>query len=419
MKREVIVIGGGIAGLSATHSLSSNGLSVTLLEARNRLGGRILTLHEKDLPLDLGAEFIHGRHPDLWKLIGSATLAADAVPDRQLRVENDGSLQPHDFWGEISKVLGQIDINKPDESFATFIAHAEGSPDLKKQAIDFVEGFNAAHAGRISAHSVAVAEKTSEEMDGDRQFRLQNGYGSLVHWLQTLAHNQGCTLRLACEVTTIKWKPGEVETTFSHEGKTESLLANAAIVTLPLGVLQGGTVQFDPPLPSRQQRAISDLASGSVMKITMVFQERVWPEANFGFVHSLDDPIPTWWSDPRGNVLTGWAGGPRAEQFESFDAGALEDCAVKTLARIFGESPKRIRGALEASYLHNWSKDPFARGAYSYVPLGAMSAPEYLAEPLERTLFFAGEATAQGCQVGTVHGALESGMRAARELIAK
>jgi len=419
VKREVIVIGGGIAGLAAAHSLSSHGLSVTVLEARNRFGGRILTLHDKGLPLDLGAEFIHGRHPDLWKLIASATLATHAVPDRQLRVEEDGSLQPHDFWGEISKVLGQIDTNKPDESFATFIAHAEASPDLKKQAFDFVEGFNAARGDRISAHSVAVAEKTSEEMDGDKQFRLENGYGSLVHWLQTLAHNQGCTLRLGCEVTTIKWKPGEVETTFSHGGKTESLLANAAIVTLPLGVLQAGTVQFDPPLPSRQQRAISDLAFGSVMKITMVFQERFWPEANFGFVHSLDDPIPTWWSDPRGTVLTGWAGGPRAEQSESLDATALEDCAVRTLARILGESPKRIQGALEASYLHDWSRDPFARGAYSYVPVGAMSAPERLGESVEETLFFAGEATARGCQVGTVHGALESGTRAARELIAK
>jgi monoamine oxidase len=412
------VIGGGVAGLSAAHSLSSNGVSVTLLEARNRFGGRILTLHEKGLPLDLGAEFIHGRHPDLWKLIGSATLAAEAVPDRQLRLEEDGSLRPHDFWSEISKVLGQIDLNKPDESFATFITHAEASPGLKKQSFDFVEGFNAARADKISAHSVAVAEKTSEELDGDKQFRLRNGYGSLVHWLQTLAHNQGCTLRLGCEVTTIKWKPGEVEATFKHQGKTESLLANAAIVTLPLGVLQAGTVQFDPPLPSRQQTAISNLAFGSVMKITMVFQERFWP-GDFGFVHSLDNPIPTWWSDARGNVLTGWAGGPSAEQFESLDPTELEDCAVKTLARIFGESPKRIRGALEASYVHNWSKDPFARGAYSYVPVGAMSGPEWLAEPVEATLFFAGEATAQGGQVGTVHGALESGMRAARELIAK
>src|SRR5690242_9856644 len=106
--RHIVIVGGGIAGLGAARELMEHGCRVTLLEARDRFGGRIHTIHAKGIPIDLGAEFIHGRDPDLWKLIGSATLATHAVPDQQLRREKDGSLRRHDFWGELSKVTEQI-----------------------------------------------------------------------------------------------------------------------------------------------------------------------------------------------------------------------------------------------------------------------------------------------------------------------
>ena len=381
--KKVAIIGGGIAGLAAAESLVRSRFTVTVVEARDRFGGRIHTIDVAEFPVDLGAEFIHGRDPALWRLIASATLATHAVPGQQLRVEKDGSLRPHDFWAEFSTVAEQIDCEAGDESFAHFIAHAKAPSETKKQAYDFVEGFNAASADRISAQSIAVAERSSAAIDGENQFRVHHGYGALISWLVTLLQHRGARLRLETEVRKITWKPGAVELLLHGKEGDEFLEADAAILTLPLGVLKAAAVQFEPPLPQAKLEAIQNLAFGAVMKMNLVFRERFWPEENLGFIHALDEEIPTWWSDPRAHSLIGWAGGPKAERFADLTDRQVIDRATEILARIFQTKPERVRSALLHAHRYNWTKDPFSRGAYSFIPVGMLGSPEDLGKSLD------------------------------------
>ena len=416
--RHIVIVGGGIAGLGAARELIQRGCRVTVLEARDRFGGRIHTIHAKGVPIELGAEFIHGRDPAVWKLLSGATLATHAVPAQQLRREKDGTLKRHDFWGELSKVTEQIDIGKPDESFQNFIARAQGAPELKRQAWDFVEGFNAAHAERISAHSVALAEESSEKIDGENQFRVHHGYGALIDWLAQVIWRAGGVLRLNSVVTTVEWERGSVIVHFKDGEGDQTLEADAVIVSLPIGVLKSHMVRFSPALPESKQEAIKSFEFGVVTKVTLLFRERFWPE-HFGFIHALDEAMPTWWSDPRGDVLTGWAAGPKGEQFAKLSPNQLRNCAVEALSQIFGEKSERIQGLIEQVHTYNWGSDPFARGAYAYVPAGHLAALTVLGEPLEDTVFFAGEATATDGQIGTVHGALGSGLQAVHAVLSR
>jgi len=412
--KKVAIVGGGIAGLGAAEELTRHGFAVTVLEARNRLGGRIHTVHRLGIPVELGAEFVHGRDPLLWKLLRSATLATHAVADSQLRVDKNGALHPQDLWESFASVVAKINVDGPDESFAKFLERAEAANELKEHAFGFVEGFNAANADLISAQSIAIAEQSSMAIDGDNQFRVHHGYSALVDCLVNSLKRQGVTVRTQTEVTKIDWTCGHVALLLETGTGPELFEADAAVVTLPLGVLQAGSLEFDPPLPEEKIEAIHSLQFGAVTRMALIFRDRFWPE-DFGFVHALQEEIPTWWSDPRGNIITGWAGGPKAERLPQ-RADELKPLAIDILARIFQTAPELIREGLLDIQMHSWLHDPLTRGAYSYVAVGGLDAPERLAQPLDGTFYFAGEATVGDGQIGTVHGALASGIRAAREL---
>jgi monoamine oxidase len=127
--------------------------------------------------------------------------------------------------------------------------------------------------------------------------------------------------------------------------------------------------------------------------------------------------LPTWWSDARGPVLTGWAGGPKADALAGYSEHKLRSLAFGILGKIFNQSANKLAAQTESAHTHNWARDPRALGAYSYLPVNGLDLPKLLAEPIEGTLFFAGEATATDGQMGTVFGALESGMRTARQIV--
>ena len=156
---------------------------------------------------------------------------------------------------------------------------------------------------------------------------------------------------------------------------------------------------------------------GHVMRMTLEFRSPFWPRRNFGFVHSNDPWWPTWWTQPNGNVLTGWAGASRVKRMEKASQEKLTSEAVRALASVFNIPKAKIRALLIASYIHDWANDPFALGAYSYTPAGMMEMPALLPVPVDQTLFFAGEATDSDGNQGTVSGAIASGRRAAKEML--
>jgi monoamine oxidase len=413
MGKSVVIIGGGIAGLSAANELLRNDCTVTLLEAKERFGGRIHTIQQGNLPIELGAEFIHGKSKPLLKAIRAAGLSMHEVPTAN-RIFEKGKLKPVNIWGKVGEVMNQINPRTPDCSFQEFIAKQKLNDRTRRLMTMFVEGFDAAHTERIGVHGLLKGERSAEKMEGDWQGRVNEGYSALIAFFENEIRARGGTLVKEALARRIRWKRGSVDITVHRGGGEEMFPAETALLTLPLGVWKAREVVFEPGLVEKQDAA-DQMQFGNVTKITLVFRKQWWPKANFGFIHAPDEPIPTWWSDPRGPVLTGWTGGPKADALSTHSSVQLETVALGILRKIFG-TPS-LRRQLVCSYAYNWANDGHIRGAYSYIPVNGLDLPNVLGAPIEGTLFFAGEATATDAQMGTVFGALESGLRAAREIL--
>lgn len=416
MKRgDTLIIGGGISGLAAALELARNGVSTTVLETKRRFGGRIHTLAHNGVPIELGAEFVHGRSKPLLDSIQSAGLSTQTVPDIHRTFEH-GKLHESKMWDIISDVLNRVDIRKPDCSMDVFVAQQPLDERTRMLVRNFVTGFDAAHADRISAHACRRAEYSGEQMGMDQQMRVAGGYSALVEYFLREIHAHGGRLVMGAKVKRIRWEKGKVEVLARKNGRNEVFHAGAAVVTLPVGVLKGGNVVFEPSLPHKIE-AVNGLEFGNVVKLIFQFKDSSWDD--FGFIHVPDAPIPTWWSDPRGPVITGWAGGTHADPLLRYSTYKLCTTGLEILSKVLfgGASVSVLRRRLLAVHYHNWAEDSAVRGAYSYIPVNGMDLPKLLAAPESGTLFFAGEATVMDAQTGTVFGALETGQRAAREIL--
>src|SRR5437588_12742828 len=185
---EVLVIGAGVAGLAAASRLSQAGIRVLVLEGRDRIGGRVLTVHpsETDVAVELGAEFVHGRPPETWELIKSASLKPVEVKGEPF-CSNESSIGRCDFWEKIEKVLDKMKEGLPQQSFAAFIkdlCDPDISEEDKRAACMYVRGFHAAHPEEISVQSLIEGMEAAEKIDGDAQFRVPHGYDQVIRALE-------------------------------------------------------------------------------------------------------------------------------------------------------------------------------------------------------------------------------------------
>ena len=409
--QQMIVIGAGVAGLAAARAIAECGASVLVVEARDRVGGRLLTKHPEgaSAPVELGAEFIHGRAPELLALLAEAHLETYEVDGEQVCFEG-GALGPC-AMDEAFDLLDQLHESE-DVSFDEFLFRSTASEASKAQSRSYVEGFNAADAARIGTAGLARQQEAEEAIEGDRAARIADGYSALAAYMARRVVEAGGTIRLGSPVELIEWQPGAAAVVLAGG---ERLNAEQLIVTLPLGVLQAGRVRFDPEPPDFA--ALDKLAMGPVQRLVLVFRERFWSR-DLSFLFAREQTPGVWWTTApcESNVLTGWIGGPRALR-----VGSTEDLlaqALSSLETIHAVAPGTLTKQLLSWHLHDWQADPFSGGAYSYALVGGLHAAAALAQPVADTLFFAGEHTDTTGHPGTVHGALRSGLRAARQALA-
>jgi monoamine oxidase len=414
---DVIVIGGGIAGLAATQRLAAAGLKVVVLEARERLGGRIFTQHHAGYPVELGAEFVHGRPPEILNAVQAAGLTlAEITGEFRSKIagewEDSGNLM-----AEVDELFDDIPEDGPDQSFQQYMESTQYCAKVKQQAARFVEGFHAADPVRVGIHWLVKATKAEESVDGDRSFRISAGYCKLV---ETLANEIGGRSRIVLNtpVTAVRWRKDEV-VVITSQGEFR---APRAMITLPLGVLQADSVEFTPPLANKNE-ALRLLSMGPVIRVSLCFQNKFWEDdphmRDLSFLLTDNEHFPTWWtSNPLPYpILTGWAAGRYARALTGKSEAQLTAIAVTALGQVMGRSESDVKQMITTSFMHDWQTDPFARGAYSYGNVGGANAARILAEPISDTLFFAGEATNSEGHNGTVNGAISSGRRAADEIL--
>jgi monoamine oxidase len=420
---DAAVVGAGVSGLAAARTLAEAGLRVMVLEASERVGGRILTVRDGDTVVELGAEFVHGRPKALWDLIEEAGLQTFERVGQLMRAE-DGKLVGRDWEDDEEEPVERLkDFTGPDCSFVEYLERSGVAREDWGEELGYVEGFNAADAREASALALGKQQRAEDEIQGDRVWKLKGGYGELVEHLRKKVVEAGGEIRLAARVVRVEWKAmregreGGAKNAKVWTAGGEVFEARACVVTVPLGVLQAGTIKFVPEVP-RVMEAASRMRMGQVCRFTMVFGKRLWPE-RMSFLLAREAMPGVWWTSrpAEEKTLTGWVGGPRSEALLGLPARELRERAVRAAADALGLTEDELRAELQGFHAHDWHADACFRGAYSWVPVGGLEASAELSEPVEELLLFAGEHTDTTGHWGTVHAALGSGLRAAGQIL--
>jgi monoamine oxidase len=428
---ETVIVGAGAAGLAAASELTSANHDVVVLEARDRLGGRILTHEEANapVPIELGAEFVHGESRVIMSWLERANQVAVGMAGDRWTVHR-GKLRPAgERLPELKRRFDKIAPPRRDISFAEFLRRHSRSlpPAVRELACMLVEGFDAADPTRISALEVLQEWSGNTAADAPT-FRPSRGYGALIQSMRQSLKPDHAKLRLNTVVREIRWRKGRVSVVAQRHGEPVCIEARRAIITLPLGVLQlpaasPDSVRFTPELRSKGT-PLMRLASGPAIRVVMSFARPFWAEMDDGryreasFFFAPRASFPTFWTSlpMRTSILVAWSAGPNAARLAGKSRDEIIAIVLDSMRGLFGRG-LNYPSLLESIAWHDWQRDPFARGAYSYVMTNGAAARRGLARPVDDTLHFAGEACDTKDESATVGGALQSGERAARQIL--
>lgn len=426
MKPKVIIVGAGAAGLGCARELRRHKIPFVILEARDRVGGRAWSEASSVPVIEYGAEFIHGAQKEVFDLLTPYGGSFVEVTDHRHQVHKKRIFEKPAFWDEMEKVSSHLRKERTrDRTGQEFIeSHRFDSPFQKQNFISYVEGFLAADLNFIGEKYLAESEQVGEpELNEKTEFRPLQGYSFIIENLKNQAVEKASDLLLGRVVQKLCHTDKGVELQGYHRTSKKSfhLQAPVVVLTVPIGVLK--KLSVDPPLPSLE-KALETLHCGHIQRITFEFKTRFWEnlsDRGVGFLHA--DPrlnFPTWWTQlpVHNNFLVAWQGGPRAYEMSSWTESEKVAAALKSLAFMARRTPAFIRSQYLRHFTHDWSQDPFSLGAYSYIGVQKEITPHSLHLPFSQKIIIAGEATARPPDQGTVHGALESGQRAARQALA-
>ncbi|HTF82382.1 MAG TPA: NAD(P)/FAD-dependent oxidoreductase [Cytophagales bacterium] len=424
---EIIIIGAGASGLIAARELGRAGKKVRILEARDRIGGRIYTLSEGGFsaPIELGAEFVHGKRSHTLKLLEEYKIPYHKVEGSFWNQRGGRFTQQKDVIEHDQKLNDLLKNIKEDISVETFIQLYLSNPEdqqLAESIRGFVKGFDAADPKKASI--LSFKEEWSQQ---DEQYRIEGGYIRLINALWDECKQRGVSLELNTPVKEIRWNPAPLEIVTEHKTFTTT----KALVTVPLGLYQleateKPSLSFAPSL-FEKTKAAESLGFGSVIKIVLEFKEAFWKKGathhrlgaglgDFSFLFA-EETIPTWWSQNPSEhaILTGWLSGTAAASYLGDDDSILHE-ALMSISNIFKIEQEQLKHLLVAWSSYNWQRDPLARGAYAYPVVNGDLLVEQLRRPVGGQLYFAGEALNRG-NTGTVDAALNSGLQVAEDIM--
>ena len=418
---HIIVVGAGAAGLMAGRELARAGRRVTILEARDRCGGRIhpLSPSEFGYAAEGGAEYVHGEAPLTRGLLREAGVGLLPVRGARWSVSQGTFVRdemPDPSTGRFYERLAEL---KSDLTVTDFLAQNFPGPQydrLRHFVLRMVEGYDAADPSRASM--LALRDEWTNS-GRSQQARIIGGYGAMIDYLAADCSKHGASLRRGAAVSAIETSDGEI---LVRCADGEICTADAVVVTVPLPLL--GQIAF-PAVLRERTGAAAEIGFGNVIKLLLRFKTRWWTSAKGRDLSDLlflisDRPIPVWWSQRPTDqpVLTGWLAGPRTMAMADLDESALIEAGIASLGDIFGFSREHLTGELVAARAINWATDRFARGAYSYATPKTRAAQSLLSGSQDGMLF-SGEALYQGPDMGTVEAALASGLKTARTILAR
>jgi monoamine oxidase len=416
---DVVVVGAGAAGLAAARTLHDAGVRVVVVEARPRIGGRIWTDRScGPYPIELGAELIHGAQTSTVELAMMAGLTLDEV-DRYNGLR----------WGTPARLLSALPSDDPqrraiEQARALWktlaVRYTDHTPDRSLAADLYHFGLDPAGlaiadvvlaqtccAELESLSCVDLAREQRGDRAGPREFRLRERYDTLLSWLA-----QGLDIRLGMPVRAIISHDNEVRV----EVSATALRARHCIVTVPVAVLAAGMIRFEPPLSASKQAAIAAFRTLPATKHFFWFDTPLWDE---GFAYAAHVGLfARWWTpahpDVRAPLLCCYVTASRAAVLDRLPAEIVRSLGLAELSKLLGRDdvPARCVGFRR----YRWATDEYARGGYAHLAPGLAWARPALAAA-EGRLHFAGEATAYDSNPQTVHGAIDSGRRAARECL--
>ena len=417
---DVIVVGAGAAGLMAARELSLAGRAVIVLEARDRVGGRIMPLPGSEFghAAQGGAEFVHGSAKITRALAHDVGMTLVPMEGETWTMrEGDFVLSedvaPHDEL--LYKKLQELESDMPIADFLNQHFGASEHATLRNAIEKMVEGYDAADPKRMSTFALREDWLGTKEWE---QYRIVEGYGVLLTYLEDQCRKNGVEFTFNKRVCSIDTREDKVRILCKDSSVFE---ADRVIVTVPLSLIDA--LSFVPEIPAKKN-AVLDMGFGGVVKILLSFSDRWWVNARGEDLNKLtfmlsNEAVPTWWTryPETSPILTGWVAGPRSENYKnSSDEEILTD-ALHSLSKIFLVSEEEIRRRLIAHTIVNWPVDAMALGAYSYPTPKTKVARQELLTPEGNKLYFAGEALCQSGAASTVEGALESGKEVAAKLL--